>query len=260
MPLITLNFYTAKSGACITYKLKSGYFNYFNKQALVFAAAIILGVLCSLSTYAQIDYSFGRNSSGLRLGAGGGITQLNTHYNNNPWIACFIGTLDYEFNPYFSMGVEGQVGTLQGIDNSNPSQYFHSSTNDYLSASFNMKFGLGLVSDFRTVNKFQDAVKRLYIGIGGGLMHNNIGFTYNKGITDVYYDTNKTWGFVPIVPINIGTFIDIGNVFGYDRLEINPNIQCTYINSPYADGFRSSADSNSKGFYNMLSLTVKLKL
>jgi len=259
MPFITLNFRRAKS-TLVACRSKFRYFNCFNKQALVFAAAIVLGLLCRLPAYAQIDYSFGRNNSGLRLGAGGGITRLNTHYNNNPWIACFIGTLDYEFNPYFSMGVEGQIGTLQGIDNSNPGiQYFHSSTNDYMSASFNMKFGLGLVSDFYPQNKFQDAVKRLYIGIGGGLMRNNIGFTYDKSITDVYFDP-RPWGYVTIVPISIGTLIDIGNVFGYDRLEINPNIQCTYINSAYADGFRSSADSNTKGFYNMLSLTVKLKL
>ncbi len=210
--------------------------------------------------YSQIDYYFDRHPTGLRLGAGGGVTQLNTRYNKNPLIGCFIGTLDYEFSPYFSAGIEGQIGTLQGIDdNTEFKQYIHSSTNDYKSINFNLKFGLGLINNFEPENKFQDAVKRLYLGIGGGVMKSNIAFTYDKSIVGAYFDV-KPYGYVPIVPLNIGTFIDLGNIFGYDRVEINPNLQCTYIASPYPDGFKSSPDSQLKGFYNLLSLTVKLKL
>lgn len=212
------------------------------------------------SAYGQIDYYFDRHPTGLRLGAGGGVTQLNTRYNKNTLIGCFIGTLDYEFSPYFSAGIEGQIGTLQGIDdNAEFKQYIHSSTNDYKSINFNLKFGLGLINNFEPDNKFQDAVKRLYIGIGGGVMKSNITFTYDKSITGAYFDV-KPYGYVPIVPINIGTFIDIGKVFGYDRVEINPNFQCTYIASSYPDGLKTSPDSQLKGFYNLLSLTVKLKL
>ena len=241
MPLLTLNLYCFKGGK------------------LFFAVAIVLTILCNLPAYAQIDYSFGRNTSGLRLGAGVGVTQLNSRYSENPHIGCFIGTLDYEFNPCFSMGVEGQIGTLQGIDNATPpTQYYHASTNDFQSINFNMKFGLGLISDFRPLNKFQDIVKRTYIGIGAGLMHNHIAFSSDTSLTDTYTTDIKTWGYTPIIPINIGTFIDIGNVLGYDRLEINPNFQFTYVNSPYGDGFKLN-DNNVKTFYSLLSLTVKLK-
>jgi len=226
---------------------------------LIFAVLASAGILSTSSAYCQIDDSYGKSTSGLRLGAGGGLTQLATHYNQNPSIGCFIGTLDYEFSRYFSAGIEGQIGTLQGIDNNSSSRlYFHSSTNDYKSINFNLRFGLGLVNDFYPENKFQDAVKRLYIGIGAGVMKSNIAFTYDTSITDVYYDV-KPYGYVPIVPLNIGTFIDIGNIFGYDKVEINPNIQFTYIASPYPDGFKSSADSDLKGFYSLLSLTAKLK-
>jgi len=218
-----------------------------------------IGILSTLPAYCQIDDSYAKNNSGLRLGAGGGITQLATHYNQNPAIGCFIGTLDYEFNRYFSAGIEGQIGTLQGVDNNSSSGlYFHSSTNDYKSINFNLKFGLGLISDFTAENKFQDAVKRLYIGFGAGVMKSNIAFTYNNSITEVYYDV-KPYGYVGIVPLNVGTFIDIGNILGYDKIEINPNVQFTYIASPYPDGFKSSADSQLMGFYTLLSLTAKLK-
>ncbi|OCX52639.1 hypothetical protein BEL04_14430 [Mucilaginibacter sp. PPCGB 2223] len=232
----------------------------FKPRKLIFIIALSIVVFNVAPAYGQIDYFFGRHPSGLRLGLGGGVTQLATHYNDNPHIGCFIATLDYEFSPYFSAGIEGQIGTLQGIDTNNPPrQYIHSSTNDFKAINFNMKFGLGLINDFEPENKFQDAVKRLYLGIGGGVMKSNIAFTYDRSITDPYFDV-KPYGYVPIIPLNIGTFIDIGNIFGYDRVEINPNYQITYIASPYPDGFKSTADSNLKGFYSLLSLTVKLKL
>ncbi|WP_448702727.1 hypothetical protein ACFGVR_10275 [Mucilaginibacter sp. AW1-3] len=238
-------------------KLKA--FNYATRQVLTSIILILIGISGTKSAYCQIDNSYGKNSSGLRIGAGGGITQLATHYNENTLIGCFIGTLDYEFNPYFSAGIEGQIGTLQGIDNNIPGHlYFHSSTNDFKSINFNLKFGLGLINDFSPENKFQDAIKRLYIGIGGGVMKSNIAFSRDTSITNSYYDV-KPYGYVPIIPLNIGTFIDINNIFGYDRVEINPNYQLTYIASPYPDGFKSSADSQLKGFYSLLSITIKLK-
>lgn len=229
-------------------------------RLLIFALLVNAGLLNNLPAYCQIGYSFGKNTSGLRLGAGAGVTKLLTHYNENPLIGCFIGTLDYEFSPYFSAGVEGQIGTLQGIDNNTPPHlYFHSSTNDYKSINFNLKFGLGLIDHSFPENGFQDAVKRLYIGIGAGVMKSNIAFTYDNSITNAYFDV-KPYGYVPIVPFNIGTFIDAGNILGYDRIEVNPNFQLTYIPSEYSDGFRSTANSHLKGFYNMASLTIKLKL
>jgi hypothetical protein len=227
--------------------------------SLVVLLTIVCGISAPLTARCQIDGSYGKITSGLRLGAGGGVTQLATHYDQNTLIGCFIGTLDYEFNPYFSAGIEGQIGTLQGIDNNTPPHlYFHSSTNDYKSINFNVKFGLGLINSFHPQNKFQDAVKRLYIGVGGGVMKSNIAFIYDRSITNPYFDV-KPYGYVPIVPLNLGTFIDVGNFFGYDRLEINPNFQLTYIASPYPDGFKSAPDSQLKGFYTLTSITGKLK-
>jgi len=231
-----------------------------NKQMSVFAVVLATAMLLKLPAYGQLDYQYSRNNKGLRLGAGGGITQLLSHYDTHPWIGCFIGTLDYEFNPYLSIGIQGQIGTLQGIDNTNPPvQYYHSSTNDFKAINFNAKFGLGLINGFHPKNKFQDALKRLYLGLGVGAMQRNIKFTVDPEAENTYTNDYDQHGYMPLISANVGTLIDIGNIFGYDRIEINPDYQCTYIDSPYADGFRSSPGSKLKTFYNMISINIKYK-
>ncbi len=231
----------------------------FKPRVLAFIATISMAVCCSIPALAQIDYGYGRNLQGLRLGAGGGVTQLHAHYNSNTPIGCFIGTLDYEFNQYFSAGIEGQIGTLQGIDNSTPATlYISSSTNSFKSINFNLKFGLGLIKNFDADNNFPDAVKRIYLGIGAGVMKSNMAFTYNYDVSGYTYGY-KPYGYFRVVPFNIGTFIDIGHFLGNDRVEINPNLQLMYISSPYPDGFNTDPDNEITGFYSMLSLTARLK-
>src|SRR5205814_2112683 len=122
--------------------------------------------------------------------------------------------------------------------------YYSSSTNDYKSISFNLKFGLGLIDHSYPKNGFQDAVKRFYIGIGGGVMKNKISLTIDASLKDAYKNDTKTYGYVPVVPFNLGTFIDLPNVLGRDKIEINPNFQLTYIPSLYSDGFISEPDSH----------------
>lgn len=217
-------------------------------------------LLSSPAAYSQIDFFYGKNTHGLRIGGGIGGTTLITHYNSNPTQLAAVGSVDYSFNPYFSIGIEGQYGTLKGVDDHSPHHlYYTSSTNKYTSVNFNVKAGLGLIDDFYPENGFQDAVKRLYIGIGYGTMKNKITFTTDQTLAQYDYGTPQPYGYVPIVPLNLGTFIDLPNVLGYDRVEINPNYQFTYIPSMYSDGFISSAASHLKGFYNMASVSVKFK-
>jgi len=217
-------------------------------------------ILLSTPAYSQIDFFYGKNTHGLRIGGGVGTTSLITHYSNSPVQLTTVGSIDYNFSPYFSIGIEGQYGTLKGVDDYSPHHlYYTSSTNKYRSVNFNVKAGLGLIDDFYPENAFQDAVKRLYIGAGYGTMKNKITFTYDPTLEAYAYGTPQTYGYVPIVPFNLGTFIDLPNFLGYDKIEINPNYQFTYINSMYSDGFISSQYSHLKGFYNEFSVSIKFK-
>lgn len=221
---------------------------------------ILIVIFSSAPAYGQIDFFYGKNTSGLRIGGGVGGAALVTHYNNNPIQLVYIGNLDYNFNPYFSVGIQGEYGTLKGVDDYSPHhQYYTSSTNRYRAVNFNVRAGLGLIDDFYPKNAFQDAVKRIYIGVGYGVMKDRITFTYDPSRAQYAYGEVHPYDYVRVVPFSLGTYIDLPNILGNDKLEINPNYQFTYMPSMYSDGFISSQYSHLKGFYNMVSVTLKLK-
>ncbi|WP_448702726.1 outer membrane beta-barrel protein [Mucilaginibacter sp. AW1-3] len=228
--------------------------------SLYISVITLLVIFSPAPAYSQIDFFYGKNTHGLRIGGGVGATWLATHYNTNPAQLTYVGNLDYNFNPYFSIGIEGQYGTLKGVDTHEPPHlYYTSSTNKFASVNINIKAGVGLIDDFYPNNAFQDAVKRIYIGVGYGTMKNKIALTTEPTLEAYAYGTPQPYAYVPTVPFNLGTYIDLPNVFGYDRLEINPNYQLTYIPSMYSDGFISNQYSHLKGFYNMVSLSLKYK-
>lgn len=209
-------------------------------------------------SYGQIDYNYQRNNSGLRLGAGVGLATLITHFSSNPAKGVAIGSLDYDFSPYLSVGLEGQYGTLQGIDQVHHLPYY-SSTDTYLQGNFNVKVAVGLFDDFYSENGLQDAIKRIYIGAGFGQIKTNITFVDNPDREFTKYGSVVPKGRFWCFPFNIGTTIELPGVLGYDRLSVNPNFQFNYVNSLYLDGFQSSQYSYLKGFYNLTSIKLKFK-
>ncbi len=233
------------------------------KQTRTFTLRLLLSLSIALLTvpaFSQINYFYGQNNRGIRISGGVGVATLATHYNSNPAQLTWLGNLSYDFSKYLSIGIDGQYGTLKGVDNNDPHHlYYTSSTNKYATASFNVRAGLGLITDFNSNNAFEDAVKRLYLGVGYGVMHKHITFTTDPSRIETAYGDPEPYGYMPIVPMNIGTNIKLINVLGYDRLEVNPNFQLTYIPSMYSDGYISSAASHLKGFYKVTSLSVRFK-
>jgi len=211
------------------------------------------------SAHSQIDFYYGKNYSGLRMDAGPGFSNLMTHYNSNPLTPIFVGDLDYAFNPYFSIGVNGQIGHLIGKDVKNEF-YYQESNDSYYFANLNMKFGVGLISDFNSRNQLTDALKRLYVGLGGGIIHTNIVFTYNNSIsTTTLYGSPQPNKNLQAITFDVGTYIDLPGFRGPDKWELCPNFQFNYVNSLYLDGFQSKATSTLKGFFNVSSLTLRYK-
>jgi hypothetical protein len=235
---------------------------YKNNRSKVYLAAplvlTIVNILSGSRAFAQIDYAYGRNLKGIRLSAGVGFAYLQTHFSQNPTIANFVGNLDYDFSPYFSIGGEGQAGNLQGIDSKQHLPY-SSSTNKYLSVSINAKAALGLIYDSQTESVLQNAIKRLYIGAGIGAFKNDITLTapYDPNIK-AYATFTKDKCLV--FPFSFGTNIDLLGLTKKDILTLNPEYQFDVIHSPYADGYISTANSKTTvGYYTMLSLKLRYK-
>ena len=238
------------------------------KRALInyksyISALLVFAIACILTpqqAYSQIDYTYGHNYTGFRLSAGANFAASQTHFSENPIILGFVGNLDYNFNPYFSIGGEGQVGSLQGIDKLNHLQY-SSSTNSFITANLNFKVALGAISDFDSADGLHDAIKNLYAGVGVGLIKNDISLTNGTNSSQPYGDphlVDKYWVF----PFNFGTNIDIlRGVTGSDRFAINPNFQFSIIHSPYADGFQSDPrySQSTVGYYGAFSIKLKYK-
>jgi hypothetical protein len=227
----------------------------------IFIAAVCVVIATQVffqsSAYAQLGFYYGKNTKGFRIGGGPGFSNLMTHYDSNPLTPVFVGNLDYAFNPYFSIGGEGQIGKLKGVDTKGY-YFYQTSTDSYMYANINMKFGVGLLSDFNSHNQFMDAVKRFYIGVGGGIIATNIQFTYNTNITTKYGEPLQK-DHETVATFFTGTYIDLPGVWGADKLELCPQFQFSYVNSYYLDGFVSKQGSTLKGFFNVTSLTLRYK-
>jgi hypothetical protein len=227
-----------------------------------FAGAVlflIINILGVKQASAQVDHFYGLNNSGFRIGIGGGVGTLITHYNSNPPSPVGIGSLDYDFSPYLSIGLEAQGGVLKGVDNLHH-LYYKTSTDNYLDANINFRVAVGFFDNFYASNAFQDAVKRIYLGAGFGRIRTSNKFTYNDDLASYGPESTVAKVQATAFPFNVGTNIDLPGVLGLDRLSLNPNFQFTYVDSYYLDGYRTSVEhSHLKGFYNLTSIKLKYK-
>lgn len=225
--------------------------------------ATLAGIFSSTPAYSQIDFYYGKNTHGLRIGGGMSLAWSEDHYHTNPLQLVKQATLDYEFSPFFSIGLEGQYGWIKGVDNFEPHHLYYTSSADKIKVvNLNVKASVGLFWNIHPLNAFQDALNRMYVGVGVGRLHQRITLTVDPSLEYTAYTAfadAHTFDWLTVYPFSFGTFIDLPNVLGYDRLEINPNYQLTYMNSLYADGFISNQYSHLKGFYNLISINVKYK-
>jgi hypothetical protein len=237
-------------------KLSSTKYKFFKIALLILVTA---NLFYANQAVAQIDYYYGRNNTGVRIGLGVGAASLNTHFNKNPYQITYIGSLDYDINPFLSFGLEGQYGTLQGIDDVHHLRYY-SSTDKYFSGTANIRVAIGTFAHFETHSDLKDIIERIYLGVGVGAIKTNNKFTdHPDGTASTIYGSPVPEGNFLLIPINVGTNIDLPGVLGMDRISINPNFQLNYVNSLYLDGFQSTQTSTLKGFYNIISVKLKYK-
>jgi hypothetical protein len=248
-----------------------------SKYRIFIAALSVFAItqLCFLSSaHAQLDFYYGKNSKGFRVGVGPCFSMLKQHYDLNPPSLGFAADIDYAFDPYVSVGVNFQSGTLLGQDASQKQFYYFQSSDKYTFYNLNFKVGVGYFKDFSSQTAFMDAVKRFYVGLGVGQISTNNVLTYNPNVSPstVYPDINNDLGPDLTKPngkmqkgsfmaytLFLGTYIDLPNLWGVDKIELCPNFQFSYVGTPYLDGYLPRANSATFGFFNVTALTVRYK-
>jgi len=236
------------------------------KNPLFFSLAIMaLAVLGSKPAYSQIDYSYGVSQKGLRLGVGAGVSQLHSNWSQSAMSPAGVFYIDYDLSLYFTIGLNTSFGQLSGTDAENK-LYFTQDKVNFVGGSLTFKVALGQFSDFKPRNGFQDAMKRLYIGIGVGEVYSNATLTPHsdgKGlpaldVTDLadgeilgepwprssYTKKGNNYtasGTLMQIPISFGTNIALRGFLGNDKVELNPNFQYVLVQSPLFDGYQPNA-------------------
>jgi hypothetical protein len=248
----------------ISTKLKKSRF------ALTLLLFSIVGTLSTQSAYSQIDYTYGVLKKGFRLGVGGGVSILATHFDKNPPGADFKIIADYDFNPYTSIGIEGDFGELAGTDTKNK-YYYPKVKGMYQAGDLNLKVGVGQFYDFEADNTLLEALKRIYLGVGGGMVHSGIKPDYNfqnpnaPGPQKV--PTTNT--IYPLACAYFGTKIDLP-IASSNRLELNPNFKYVYVASQVFDGYlpygpplasspNQFSSNKVQDYYFVVSLSLKYK-
>lgn len=258
------------------------------KNALFsFCTLLSFGMLFTVPAYSQVDYNYGINKKGFRLGIGLGASQLQSNWSATSIGPAGILNFDYDLSPYFTIGIDGSFGQLSGTDAENK-LYFSKTSVIFASGSLTFKVALGQFSDFKTKNGFQDALKRIYLGVGVGEVYSNVtltphndgkglsslylpGLAIGKTVTPLKYTSKGTFtgnGTFTQVPVSFGTNIALRGFLGNDKVELNPNLQYVLVLSPLFDGYQPNSQSdpnnsnikvNGNQAYTVGSLTLRFK-
>lgn len=177
------------------------------------------------------------------IGAGGGVTQSFADLKKHAFGTAGYGTLDYLFTPFISLGLEAQMGEINGGDQqTEPSgrQFI----NGYKSITANGKIALGQLVDYERSN-FLNSIKGLYFGAGLGIIQNKM-----KGIIRYKADPKSSTGLYKFpgtdeskdisIPLNLGINFYFPNHYGYYRYGINVNYQANITLGEGLDGYDDS--------------------
>jgi len=198
----------------------------------------LLIVLCALiinSSFAQSNYF--KWSAG--FGVGPNFSKTDVEKGN--WGHTAYGEVNHYLTPFVSLGVEAQYGLVQG-GNIRTDQHNRQFVNEYSSISLNFKMALGELIDFES-SRFLDNIKGTYVGMGVGVIRNNITdivrykplwASYDPGFGP-FPGENKTNNL--LVPLNLGYNYYLYDGYGYIRYAINLNFQSNFTFGEGLDGY-----------------------
>lgn len=216
---------------------------------------LILTVMLALPGMAQIQY-IPASIHWFSVSAGGGVTMLYGDLSKKVLMPAGKINFDYNFTPYISAGIEGQVGKLaEGDPDPQSEQFGLYSENSYFAFNANARLAIGQFLP-TPENGFAELLGGIYAGAGIGYISSE-----NKQLVRSYsYTSNFLQGnFYTesegiVYPLNFGVNYDLP-VY---RLGINLNFQYTFTGSEELDGYDIAVlNNNDNDAYSLISLSVR---
>lgn len=217
-----------------------------------------IGVLCFM--IGAVSAQFSRPVS---VGAGAGVAYNLTDLTNVEAKFAFFGEADYLINPFISVGLRGEKGTLSG------NSYNSDFENRYFAGNLNGKVRLGQFMgqadnySYYTLqaNTLSRIISNVYVGAGAGLVKNrikrNIDPIYTDAITNQGGELADDLGEIHfVVPLNVGVDIPFGRTLYGPQWAINVNYQHTLTTNDNLDGIKNKNNDQ----YGFVSLGVKYAL
>jgi hypothetical protein len=226
---------------------------YQNQKSLFFT---LLCLLMATSGFAQSNFYK------LSLGGGVGVTQSFTDVEKHGLGGSIYGTADYYFTPFISLGVEGQVGQINGGNvKTDPNQ--RQFINNYKSATVNGKIFLGNFIDYN-YSQSSNLIKGIYVGSGIGIIKNSMKdiqrYKVDSNGIRVYKFPGQDDSYNVDIPLNIGLNIYFADYNGNYRYTLNVNFQTNVTIGEGLDGYNDSSvifRNNNPDFYNFMSVGIK---
>ncbi|WP_440791411.1 hypothetical protein [Pedobacter sp. 22226] len=203
----------------------------------------------------------------MSYGFGGGVNKSYTDVYKGGFGYTAYGVFDYHITPFVTFGLEGQYGMVQGgdIETDPHNRQF---VNKYKTLSVNVKLMLGEVVDYDK-SEFLYNIRGLYLGLGVGVVNNNITDIVRYKPSWAAYDPG--YGPFPgqdksnnlLVPINFGFNYFINDGYGYMRYIININAQSNFTFGEGLDGYNDSSTkfkNYSPDVYNTYTIGFKYML
>lgn len=194
----------------------------------------------------------------MTLGAGAGITQSFTDVAKHDYGTAGYGTFDYNFTPFLSLGLEGQLGEVNGgdfYDDPNNRQFI----NRYKAFTLNGKVSLGALMDYSRTG-FTNVIKGLYVGAGAGVIMNNMRFIVREKPADGYIFPGADSSKDLLIPLSLGINFNFMDRYGYYKYGVNINYQSNITLGEGLDGYNDAPIKFKNGYpdiYNYFSIGLR---
>lgn len=193
------------------------------------------------------------NIKQITLGGGAAFESARAGNSINKFELAYFGSFSYYFNPYIDVTLQGQAGKLTGASFTVPNEHNQKNfVNNYLSFFVEGDVQAGMFFD-ESDNVFINASRGFYLGIGAGLINNNVrNSNFNNNPQLVNSDKSTSW----LLPAKIGYEYNLINQDGEPLLKIDASYGFNYTSGRGLDGYYDKYSLHFK-YFNCYSIGLK---
>lgn len=191
------------------------------------------------------------------IGAGIGATTAFGNTETTVSKSAFNLNFNYNISPFFTLTLEGQMGTLAGGNVSDFSA--RRFVNDYTAVMLHANLQAGELIDYEH-DEVLNSLKNVYVGAGLGILSNNI--SYIQTVVPVGTSYLTTYPYIKnstniLVPVRVGYEFKIFNDYDMPRYRLDFAFN---FNTAFGKGLDGYSSLSSIKFYNYLSIGLKIGL